>query len=159
DRVAAVFEVIAVRDDRARQLALLADHDEFAVEGIGDRCRDEKAARFDTCEHIGLQGLQGSRQAVDGRLPRGGVPQQGRNVVEQNSRLWEVWDAPDMLLQIHCLPHPVAPSRERLIYPTLCVTEDQFAVLCCEREELRTMAEEGWIEARRDGAGLALAAG
>ena len=51
-----------------------------------------------TCYHIDFHIFVAVRKRVDGRLEHLGIQQKGRDIPEQDPGLWEVWNAPQVVL-------------------------------------------------------------
>jgi hypothetical protein len=106
-----VFEVIGISDRGARQLAVLAHHDEAAAEREGERRRHQEAARFDAGQDVGLVRADRRGEPIDRRAPRLRVRQQRRDVVEQDAGLGKIRDAADMVLDVHARLAVAPPVR------------------------------------------------
>jgi hypothetical protein len=84
---------------------LLANHRKTAAELIRQGSSDEKASGFDADQQVWLVGSERLGEAVNGGLPSLGMGEQGGNVVEEDTRLWEIRYRPNMLLEVHgCRP-------------------------------------------------------
>ena len=101
DAIGSVFQGIVQPHRLARQLAALAEHDEAAAQLERERRGDQEAAAFDPGEQVGLVCAHRLCHATHRHLPGIGVPQQGGDVVEQDPRLGEIRDAPDVVLEVH----------------------------------------------------------
>ncbi len=87
DRVGAVFEVVGEGHGGARQLAALPDHDEAAIEAVGQGRGDEKAARFDADENLRPVRPQRIAKLMHRLVPGAGMREQRRDVVEHGCRV------------------------------------------------------------------------
>jgi hypothetical protein len=114
DGVAAVLQVVGVGQGGARQLALLAHHDEALVEPQRQRRGDQEAAGFDAGEDVRLVLVDDLGKALDRGLPGLRVRQQRRDVVEQDARRRKIRNPADVLLQVH---RPSGPPGDALFRP------------------------------------------
>ncbi len=69
DHILAIFQVVVVADDLARQLAAFADHHEADAQEIGEGGRDQEAAALDPDQLGRLIGLDCGLQTVHGFAP------------------------------------------------------------------------------------------
>jgi len=102
DRVSAVLESIAMVDSWAWQLASFARHYEAAAERVGQRCGNEKSPRLDPDEKIRAERANRIGEPFHSAAPSARLREQRGDVVEQDPRLREIGDRPDVLLKIHC---------------------------------------------------------
>ena len=85
----------------AGQLALFAHHRKAAADRVGKGRGDEKAARFDADEQVGLVRADDRGELFDGGLPRPRMREQRRNVVKQDARFREIRDRADVVFEVH----------------------------------------------------------
>ena len=100
DLIGAVLERVFIRHGLARQLALLAYHDEATPECVRHRRCDQKAAGFDTCEEIGLVTAYHIGETLHRLAPGPRVGEQGRDVVKEDTWLGKVRNFADVVAQV-----------------------------------------------------------
>ena len=100
ERVGAVFEVVGVADHGAGQLADFADHGKAEAQAQRQGGGEEKAARLDRRQPVGLEGRDALGHLLDRRPPEVRVGQERRDVVEQDAGLGKIGNAPDVPVEV-----------------------------------------------------------
>jgi hypothetical protein len=100
ERVEAVLEGVLGSDGSPRQLAGLPRCDEPAAEPAGQRAARDVAACLGAEHEVGLLRSRPVGDLVDGRAQRVRIGEQRHDVLEDDPRLGEVRDVPDLLREI-----------------------------------------------------------
>ena len=96
ERVEAVLELVLGADRVPGQLAGLPRGHEAAAEPVRQRAAEDEAARLCAEDHVGLQRLGVGREPIDRVAERLLVGEERHDVLEDDPRLREVGDVPDL---------------------------------------------------------------
>ncbi len=100
NNVDAVFQFVILADGLGGQLALLADRHKAAMEAVGHRAAQDKAARLDAGDGFDSTIDEGSHQLLDASLEPIGVTEQRRDIAEQDAGFGMVRYRPNEVLDI-----------------------------------------------------------
>src|SRR5207244_1269918 len=82
------------------QLAELPDRHEADPELVGDRCREDEAARFHPDHGVDLLVADLGEEPVNRRLERVAVLQKGGDVLKENPGFWKIRNIPNAASEV-----------------------------------------------------------
>ena len=98
-RIAAVLEIKGVLDGVCRQFAWFTYQRDPSTESVSKRCRPNKTACFRAGDEVNVRITKAFGQHIDCEGKCGSVRQQRSNVFEDDARLGEVRDVPNMTVE------------------------------------------------------------
>src|SRR5207249_1022544 len=110
---AAVFQFILERVSAEGQFARLAQRDQRLVQCQRQRGGEQEAARLGRGDGVERLGPIVFGEQVDGVLKSARLRQQRRDVLEEDARLGEVGDVPDVGGEFVCVVHSAPPAGNR----------------------------------------------
>ena len=101
ERVGAVFQLVAVRVFLVGKFSRFANRNHAQSKLHRQRSCEQKASRFGCCQDINFQVRNFVSHLVDALRERCVVEQQWSDVFEQNSRLGEIRNVPDKIIEVN----------------------------------------------------------